>query len=139
MNQANKIEKMKDDFYNRKEHTVKASTPIIKKDRTTPTSSKYRSKVSIMYDIMLPLSKFETIKSLTHRVEWAGMTKTQIMYKSLLSYAQLKEYLSSMVADELIVQDENTNRFNLSPKGYKFVKLFDELAELCPDIKSVYY
>lgn len=139
MNQATKLEKMKNDYYNRKEHTVQANTPIIKKDRSTPTSSKYRNKVQIMYDIMLPLSRFESIKSITHQVEWEGMTKTQIMYKSLLSYAQLKEYLSSMLVDELLIQDPNTNRFNLTPKGYKFVKLFDELAELSPDIKSVYY
>jgi predicted transcriptional regulator len=130
---------MKDDFYNRKEHIIKSTTPIIKKERSTPTSSKYRSKVQIMYDIMLPLSKYERVSSLVHRVEYSGMTKTQIMYKSLLSYQQLKEYLSGLLADELIIQDETTNRFNLTQKGYKFVKLFDELAELCPDIKSVYY
>ncbi|MDR4490815.1 MAG: hypothetical protein R2685_07925 [Candidatus Nitrosocosmicus sp.] len=32
MNQETKLQKMKDDFYNRKEHIIKSNTPIIKKE-----------------------------------------------------------------------------------------------------------
>ena len=139
MNQEGKLQKMQEDFYNKKQHTIKANTPILKKDRSTPAASKYRSKVQIMYDIMLPLSKYERLTSLHYSVEYEGMTKTQIMYKSALSYAQINEYIKMLIENELIKIDGNTNRFNLTEKGYNFVKKFDELAELCPEIKSIYY
>lgn len=76
MNQEGKLQKMNEDFYNKKEHTIKSNTPILKQERKTPAASHYRSKVQIMYDIMLPLSNFERITSLHHGIEYTGMTKT---------------------------------------------------------------
>ena len=54
----------------------------------------------------------------------------------LLLQKKKKEYLVGLLADELIKKDKSTNRFNLTKKGNKFVKLFLELAELTPNTKS---
>lgn len=61
------------------------------------------------------------------------------MYESALSYAQLKEYIKMLIENGLINIDGDTNRFHLTEKGYTFVQRFDELAELAPEIKSIYY
>lgn len=61
------------------------------------------------------------------------------MYRVALSHAQLKGYLASMITDELILYNQETQRYTQAPKGYKFIKQYDELSKLVPEIKSRYY
>jgi predicted transcriptional regulator len=59
-----------------------------------------------------------------------GATKTKIMYKSFISYAQLKEYLSVLIENNLIEDLEGTQTYKTTEKGLNFLKMHNEIGEL---------
>jgi predicted transcriptional regulator len=77
---------------------------------------KYRSRTEIVSMIL------EAANGVT--------TKTKIMYKSMLSYNQLKEYLSILIRNNLLEYIEGTHQFKTTEKGLNFLKLHREMAEL---------
>ncbi|MFL6460540.1 MAG: winged helix-turn-helix domain-containing protein, partial [Nitrososphaeraceae archaeon] len=46
-----------------------------------------------------------------------GVTKTRIMYKAFLSYAQLKEYLTVLLQNDLLEYEEERQNFRTTEKG----------------------
>jgi len=59
-----------------------------------------------------------------------GATKTRIMYKAFLSYAQLKEYLSVLIENNLIEYLEGTQTYKTTEKGFNFLRMHNEIGEL---------
>jgi predicted transcriptional regulator len=65
-----------------------------------------------------------------------GANKTSIMYKSFLSYAQLKEYLSFMVEKGLV--EESPQRFSDNEKFvYKITGKGLRLLQISREIESI--
>ena len=77
---------------------------------------KYRSRIDITNLILK-----STIK---------GTTKTKIMYKAYLSYAQLKEYLSILVENGLLEYDEGEQKYKTTSKGIKFMQVYQHMDTL---------
>jgi predicted transcriptional regulator len=65
------------------------------------------------------------------------ITKTKMMYRVMLSYEQLKEYLIILAENDLIVYDKLGRRFTTSSKGYQFIKQYEELNELIEPITTM--
>lgn len=61
-----------------------------------------------------------------------GSTKTKIMYKAYLSYAQLQEYLETMLANGLLNYDAGSKTYRPTDKGAKFRRMYDQIHELAP-------
>jgi predicted transcriptional regulator len=59
-----------------------------------------------------------------------GATKTKIMYKAFLSYAQLREYLSVLIENNLIEYIEGSQNYKTTEKGLNFLKMHNEIGEL---------
>ena len=59
-----------------------------------------------------------------------GATKTKIMYKAFLSYAQLKEYLSVLIENDLIEYIEGSQSYKTTEKGLNFLKMHNQIGEL---------
>jgi predicted transcriptional regulator len=59
-----------------------------------------------------------------------GATKTRIMYKAFLSYAQLKEYLAMLVQNGLIVHDVEGEMYRTTSNGIKFLETSRQLSGL---------
>ena len=78
---------------------------------------KYRSRTDITSQILESASG-------------GGTTKTKIMYKAFLSYAQLKEYLSVLIENNLIDYEEETNSYKTTEKGHRLMKLYDNMGAL---------
>jgi predicted transcriptional regulator len=57
-------------------------------------------------------------------------TKTKIMYKAFLSYAQLKEYLSILIENNLLEYLEGTQTYKTTEKGFNLLKMANEIGEL---------
>ena len=57
-------------------------------------------------------------------------TKTKIMYKAFLSYAQLKEYLSVLTENNLIEYLDVNHTFKTTEKGLNYLKMHNEMGEL---------
>ena len=67
-----------------------------------------------------------------------GATKTKIMYKAFLSYAQLKEYLSVLIENNLLEYLEGVQTYKTTEKGFNLLKMHNEIGELLqsPTIES---
>ena len=59
-----------------------------------------------------------------------GATKTRIMYKGFLSYAQLKEYLSVLIENNLLEYLEGSQSYKTTEKGLNLLKMHNEIGEL---------
>ena len=77
---------------------------------------KYRSRTEIVAMIL------EAAKG--------GATKTRIMYKAFLSYAQLWEYLSVLIENNLLEYLEGSQNYKTTEKGLNFLKMHNEIGEL---------
>ena len=58
------------------------------------------------------------------------ITKTKMMYKAMLSYEQLKEYLLMLSENDLIGYDKPSQRFTATDKGFQFLKTYEDLSKL---------
>ncbi len=66
-----------------------------------------------------------------------GATKTKIMYKSFLSYAQLKEYFSMLIENALIeYEDGMLNMYRTTEKGLRLLKIYNQIEEIIPQINN---
>jgi len=74
---------------------------------------KYRSRTDIVSQILDAAN--------------GGATKTKIMYKGYLSYAQLKEYLATLIQNGLIEHVEAENLYKTTAKGMAFLKAYHRM------------
>jgi predicted transcriptional regulator len=84
---------------------------------------RYRSRTDIISQILEAAS--------------GGATKTKIMYRAFLSYAQLKEYLNVLTTNGLLDYNSSeqlfrTQLFRTTEKGSKFLKLYSLIGEIAP-------
>jgi predicted transcriptional regulator len=79
---------------------------------------KYRSRTEIVCNILEAAN--------------GGISKTKIMYTAFLSYAQLKEYLTILVDNNLIEYNDGTQTFKTTEKGLNYLKMHNEISELLP-------
>ncbi|MFI5405557.1 MAG: winged helix-turn-helix domain-containing protein [Nitrososphaerales archaeon] len=77
---------------------------------------KYRSRTEII-DMILQTSR-------------SGTTKTKIMYKAYLSYTQVKEYLSFMLENDLIMYEEGSHLYRVTEKGLHFLHTYSEISDM---------
>jgi predicted transcriptional regulator len=66
-----------------------------------------------------------------------GETKTKIMYFAFLSYNQVKEYLSLLIANNLIEYLDGANKFKTTEKGLNYLKMHNEIGELLPQTTTI--
>ena len=59
-----------------------------------------------------------------------GVTKTKIMYKAFLSYAQLREYVMVLTENNLLDYDKKTQTYKTTEKGHRFLKMYNQIDEL---------
>lgn len=88
-----------------------------------PQGFKYRGRSDIAYDILGSFFDANNSGGPFQR------SKTHIMYKAYLSYAQLKEYLSLLIENGLISYDSDTQHYNITDKGKEFVQIYERMAE----------
>ena len=66
-----------------------------------------------------------------------GVTKTKIMYKAFLSYAQLKEYLTVLIENGLLEYIEGEQIYRTTEKGTRFLKIYNQIGEyVAPDVSE---
>ncbi|MEW6605330.1 MAG: winged helix-turn-helix domain-containing protein [Thermoproteota archaeon] len=65
-----------------------------------------------------------------------GATKTKIMYKAFLSYAQLKEYLSVLEENGLLAHDKGEQLYKTTEKGMRFLDITSSLQGMMEGIPT---
>jgi predicted transcriptional regulator len=59
-----------------------------------------------------------------------GATKTKIMYKAFLSYAQLKEYLTDLLENRLLDYEEGRQFLRTTEKGMRVLQMYNQFDEM---------
>jgi predicted transcriptional regulator len=59
-----------------------------------------------------------------------GATKTTIMYKAVLSYDLMKDYLLSLSEDDLIEYEQGMKTYRTTPKGIHVLQLYNSVNEM---------
>jgi predicted transcriptional regulator len=84
---------------------------------------RYRSRIDIIGQIL------EVANS-------GDATKTKIMYKALLGYDQLKEYLRLLAKNDLLHCDFVTQTFKTTEKGLRFLKFYNQISDIIRESPS---
>lgn len=85
---------------------------------------KYRSRSEIVYQILVSAKELD------------GVTKTRILYKSYLSFAQLKEYLKFLIDSELLEHIPESNTYRTTGKGIKIIETYNRMNELVSEARK---
>jgi predicted transcriptional regulator len=80
---------------------------------------KYRSRTEIVRLILETASE-----------DSDGVTRTKIMYKAFLSYAQLKEYISVLIEGGLIEHNVARNTYKTTVKGIQMLQACDRINQM---------
>jgi predicted transcriptional regulator len=75
-------------------------------------------------------SRTEIIGAILEAANGGGATKTTIMYKAMLSYEYMKEYLLSLVQDDLIEYEQGMMSYRTTPKGMRLLQLYNNVNEM---------
>jgi predicted transcriptional regulator len=84
---------------------------------------KYRSRTDIVREILEAAN--------------GGATKTKIMYKAYLSYAQLQDYLSTLTESGLVAYSDQQSEYKTTEKGVKFLVIYNHMSGLTDELKQV--
>lgn len=57
------------------------------------------------------------------------ITKTKIMYKAFLTYAQLQEYPAILIQNGLLEYLSGTKSYKTTEKGLRFLKIYEKMEE----------
>ena len=59
-----------------------------------------------------------------------GVTQTKIMYKALLNYAQMKQYLMLLAHNGLLSYDLDTRTFKTTENGLRYLYTYNQMYDM---------
>jgi len=75
-------------------------------------------------------SRIDIISQILEVANGGNATKTKIMYKALLGYDQLKEYLMLLAKSDLLHYDFVTRTFKTTEKGLRFLNFYNHIDQI---------
>jgi predicted transcriptional regulator len=97
----------------------------------------HKYSVFIRYLILMKYrSRTDIVGLILEAANGGGATKTRIMYKAFLSYAQLKEYLIVLLENSLSDYEEGRQFYRTTEKGIRFLQMYNQFDEMM-SIESV--
>ena len=78
---------------------------------------RHRSKIEIIRDILQSIMNDSSLSS------------SKLMYKSFLTYKQMKEYLPFLLQNQLIKYGDKDRTFTITNKGLHFLEMYNTLPE----------
>jgi predicted transcriptional regulator len=79
-------------------------------------------------------SRTEIVGLMLEAANGGGATKTKIMYKVFLSFAQLREYLTMLQDNGLIEYEGGRQTYRTTEKGMKLLEIYEKMHELVPPL-----
>ncbi|HEV8387380.1 MAG TPA: winged helix-turn-helix domain-containing protein [Nitrososphaera sp.] len=83
-----------------------------------------------------PYEKLDTIKRILESTQSSGAQEQGLMYASYLSYMQIDEYLSAMVATGLLRYDRESRMYRITAKGMDFLASLRHMDHLMLTLES---
>ena len=75
-------------------------------------------------------SRIDIISEILEAANGGGATRTKIMYKALLSYAQMKDHLMLLTEKDLLRYDQDTQTFKATEKGLRFLQIYNQIDDI---------
>ena len=72
----------------------------------------------------------DIISEILDAANGGGATKTKMMYKAYLSFAQMKEYARVLTENNLLNYDTYTQTFKTTEKGLKFIDTYNQMDDM---------
>ena len=82
-------------------------------------------------------SRTEIVCNILEAANGGVVTKTKIMYTAFLSYAQLNEYLSILIENNLLEYLDGTQTYKTTEKGLNYLKTYNEIGELLQQSNTI--
>ena len=74
-------------------------------------------------------SRTEIVGLILEAANGGGATKTKIMYKAFLSFAQLREYLTMLQDNKLIEYEGGKQTYRTTEKGLRLLQMCNQINE----------
>jgi len=87
---------------------------------------KYRSRSEIVRSILEAANAQGAVEG------EGGASRTRLMYKSYLSFNQLKEYLRMLQENGVIDYEEGKRCYKTTEKGIRLLQLHNKMEEIAP-------
>ena len=81
-------------------------------------------------------SRTEIVGLILEAANGGGATKTKIMYKAFLSFAQLREYLTMLQDNGLIEYEGGRQTYRTAEKGMRLLHIYNKMYELVPPLTT---
>jgi predicted transcriptional regulator len=81
-------------------------------------------------------SRTEIVGLILEAANGGGATKTKIMYKAFLSFAQLREYLTTLQDNGLIEYEGGMQTYRTTEKGMRLLDIYEQMHELAPPLTT---
>ncbi len=75
-------------------------------------------------------SRSNIIRDILDAANGGRATRTRIMYKSYLSFGQLKEYLSFLTENDLLSYDAHSQTFKTTEKGLRLLDAYNQMHDM---------
>ena len=75
-------------------------------------------------------TRSEIMSQILRIASGVGATKTKIVYKAFLNYAQVKEHLTILTESDLLNYDADTQIFKTTKKGLRFLQIYNQLDDM---------
>ena len=75
-------------------------------------------------------SRIEIMGDMLKAANDGNATRSKLIYKTFLSYAQMKEYLGVLTEKDLIRYDEDTQPFKTTEKGLSFLDTYNQIGDM---------
>ena len=75
-------------------------------------------------------SRTDIVGLILEAANGGGATKTKIMYKAFLSFAQLREYLTVLQENDLLEYEEGNHSYRTTEKGIRFLQMYNQFDEM---------
>jgi predicted transcriptional regulator len=75
-------------------------------------------------------SRSEIIGAILEAANGGGVTKTTIMYKAVISYDYMKQFLLSLAEDGLIEYEQGRMTYRTTAKGMRLLQLYNNVNEM---------
>jgi predicted transcriptional regulator len=75
-------------------------------------------------------SRTDIISEILDAANGGGATKTKMMYKAYLSYAQMREYARVLTENNLLNYDTYTQTFKTTEKGLRFLETYNQMDDM---------
>ena len=81
-------------------------------------------------------SRTEIVGLILEAANGGRATKTRIMYKAFLSFAQLREYLTTLQDNGLIEYEGGMQTYRTTEKGMRLLDIYEKMHELAPPLTT---